>query len=889
MSKSPDFQKQLKYALKWFHDPAKLGHESPLASTYFLGSVASHAAVASAVARGQLLQEQLCQAAATLWEGDVPQSRQEMQQALTAARQQPGSRRYAYVVLELRCFRRFLQPRKLADIWENVDFLPGSRAEHYRDYDLAVEQLGQALLVRQQPALYQERPEPPPNLIGYGAHLQEVLHHLESGGTPALAITGASGVGKSALVATAAEHLAARPLFWFNIQPELNDNLTSLLFALGQFLHSLGASQLWQHLLANRGQPDHLHLGLGLARADLKTVASAQPLLVFDELEYLHSAAVENISVQHAQLRNFIEQLRTRAALLLIGQRPLFEADVHIELSGLAAPQIHMLWQEAGLAIGEPELAELYTHTGGNLRLLLLYRSLHLKGEPPQDAFSSERHVSALMMVLHRLWPRLHASERRILQQLCVYRTSAPEYLWQSEAEALNTLVAMRLVQRNGRGGIHLAAAWREVIYAELAPELRAQLHLEAATAQLMHGDYTGAAYHLVQGGDDGGAIQAWYPHRMQELQRGQAAAAQYLFHSISNQRLRKRERDILRLIRAELHQFHGDSQRGLAELEQSAWPAQSEAGIKAKALEAEFLDALGFPYRAVETYQDALAASLRLLNQMSSIHLRSGLLHLRRTEHVQARRAATLAQYDAHCLTGVVHQEEGRFAEAHAAYQHALTLAEMLEDEARMARLHRYLSILYGKQQQFGDAMHHADRAIDFYERVGDQLNSHIMRNNLSAHYLYAQQFADVVAVGEEALPFFRTTAQPYWVASTASNVAEAYYELGDWESAIRYAQEVLSQEEPKLFPYALHTLGLVALAREELDQASAYFQEVVALAHKSEDYFIEGYGWRNLGKIYKQQGEVDLANGAFGQSLQLFRRLGIVGEVALTEQEMQ
>ena len=186
-------------------------------------------------------------------------------------------------------------------------------------------------------------------------------------------------------------------------------------------------------------------------------------------------------------------------------------------------------------------------------------------------------------------------------------------------------------------------------------------------------------------------------------------------------------------------------------------------------------------------------------------------------------------------------------------------------------------------------DAMHHADRAIDFYERVGDRLNSHIMRNNLSAHYLYAQQFADVVAVGEEALPFFRTTAQPYWVASTASNVAEAYYELGDWESAIRCAQEVLSQEEPKLFPYALHTLGLVALAREELDQASAYFQEVVASAHKSEDYFIEGYGWRNLGKIYKQQGEVDLANGAFGQSLQLFRRLGIAGEVALTEQEMQ
>ncbi|MEZ4736313.1 MAG: tetratricopeptide repeat protein [Caldilineaceae bacterium] len=888
MIKSPDFQKQLKYALKWFHDPTRLGQESPLASTYFLGGASQGMATASAERRGRALQEQLLQAAATLWEGEPPQSRLEMQQALAAVRQQPDSRRYAYLVLELRAFHRFLKPRKLADVWESDDFLPGSRAEHYRDYDLAVEQLGQALLAQQPPAFHQEQPEPPPNLIGYSAHLQEVLRQLASEGAPSLAVTGASGVGKSALAATAAARLAERPLFWFHIQPELNDNLNSLLFALGQFLHSLGAAQLWQHLVANRGRPEDPNLVLGFTQADLRSVAAAQPLLIFDELEHLHSVDVENASEQHTQLLNFIGQLRTRATLLLISQRPLLEADGHVDLSGLAMPQIQTLWQEAGLALSAAELAELFAHTGGNLRLLLLYRSLHLKGEPPLEALSSERHVSALMMALNRLWPRLQPPEWRILQQLCVYRTWAPEYLWQSESQALDTLVAMRLVQRNGRGGIGLPPAWRAVIYAELTPELREQLHLDAAAAQLVHGDYTTAAYHLARGGDDGAAIHAWYPYRMQELQRGRAAAAQHVFHGMSNQRLRKREREILRLIRAELHQFHGDAKRGLAELEQSDWPAQSEVGIRTKALEADFLDSLGYPYRAAQSYQAALAASLRLLNQMSSIHLRSGLLHLRRTEHAQARREAYLAQYDAHCLTGVVHQEEGRFAEAHAAYQTALTLAERLEDEARLARLHRYLSILHGKQQKFDEAMHHADRAIEFYERVGDRLNSHVMRNNLSAHYLYARQFAQVVAVGEEALPFFRSMGQPYWVASTASNVAEAYYELGDWESAIRYAQETLNQEEPQLIPYGLHTLGLVALAQTQFTRAADYFQAVIRAAQKSADAFREGYGWRNLGKVYTQVGELTRAREAFENSLRLFRHLGIEGEAALTQQEM-
>ncbi|MEZ4714347.1 MAG: hypothetical protein R3A44_44615 [Caldilineaceae bacterium] len=48
-------------------------------------------------------------------------------------------------------------------------------------------------------------------------------------------------------------------------------------------------------------------------------------------------------------------------------------------------------------------------------------------------------------------------------------------------------------------------------------------------------------------------------------------------------------------------------------------------------------------------------------------------------------------------------------------------------------------------------------------------------------AHHLYAGNLLKVIVPGQEALPFFRNMGQPYWVASTASNVAEAYYELGD------------------------------------------------------------------------------------------------------------
>jgi tetratricopeptide (TPR) repeat protein len=72
------------------------------------------------------------------------------------------------------------------------------------------------------------------------------------------------------------------------IQPELTDNLYSLLFALGQFLQNLGASRLWQHLMVSQGKPNDPRLALGLVQADLAALEPASPLLVFDELEYLY-------------------------------------------------------------------------------------------------------------------------------------------------------------------------------------------------------------------------------------------------------------------------------------------------------------------------------------------------------------------------------------------------------------------------------------------------------------------------------------------------------------------------------------------------------------------------------------------------------------------------
>ena len=341
----PNFDKQLKLALRNYHNPQKLGEESPLAAAYFLGQTAleqRRTQRETMLIRGQALQNALDQAVEALWGKNPPQNRETLAQAIPQIRQTPSSTQYAYLVLELRCFQRFFKPRRLSDIWEAETFLPGSRTEHYRDFDLAVKRLGDVLLTQLRPTFRPEQPQPQGQLFGYQSIQQHCQSALEAGQT--VALYGAGGMGKTSLGMTLAAN-SLQPTFWFTVRPSLNDQLSSLLFSLGHFLHQQGASNLWKLLLAGGEKATELHLALGLVREDLHRLQrrNLRPLLCFDELDRLHTADLDQMSASHTQLLEFIEALAKETTILQIGQRPVLEADHYQELTGLQPPAIETM------------------------------------------------------------------------------------------------------------------------------------------------------------------------------------------------------------------------------------------------------------------------------------------------------------------------------------------------------------------------------------------------------------------------------------------------------------------------------------------------------------------------------------------------------------------
>ncbi len=872
------FERHVKHALRYLDEPQRLERESPLASAYMLSRALTSPMPERS--RGEALVYAMRAAAAQLWPGPPPQTRAAMLAAIANVRGDPADPRYAYVVLELRAFHTFITPNRMSDIWEHEELIPGSKSQHYRDFDAAVKQLAALLLDQLRPALRREYPRAPQTLYGYDHLFNELTKALAQRQT--IHLSGPGGVGKTSLTARAMAHCGERPLFWYTVRPGFNDGVSSLLFALGAFLHEHGAAGLWQYLAGLGGAASDLNLATGLLREDLAALVATPPIFCFDDLEHL---AVANLALQtpaHTQILDLLEGLHGSATMVLLSQRPVLSGDVHLELTGLALADVQQLCAEAGRELTLAEAQRLHAYTGGNPRLITLLLRLQ-QADPtawPAEGYSG---AQALLPAFQRLWRRLTPEERRVLQQLAVYPYPAPVDGF--PAAVLAQLEQLALTELNAVGGVVLLPALVPIVLAELSAELRLKLHRQAALVRLERGDVTAAAYHFAQSGEENRAVQIWFPQRRQALARGEADLARPIFFGIAPQRLGKTERKALDLIRVELRQLAGQHAEALHELETADWADQSEAGARLWMLRGELQTALGYPEQALISYGESFNLVARLLGQQVLLHQRRGVLLHRQRDLAGSWQAIQRAEFDLEILRGLVREEEGAYPDALAAYGRALALAEQLADDALLAQAERQFAALHGRREELDAAITHATRSIAIYEHIGDRLNLEKMRSNLAAIYVQTRQFEEALAIGAPTYDFFQAVRDPYFSAVTAANLAEAAFGAGDLSEATRYAQAVISIGDTFATPYAHYTLGQVALQQQHTDAAVAGFRESMQQALRNDDPYMAAYAERSLGAALLTAGNPAAAEEHITSALEAFRRFVIPSEVAATE----
>jgi tetratricopeptide (TPR) repeat protein len=474
--------------------------------------------------------------------------------------------------------------------------------------------------------------------------------------------------------------------------------------------------------------------------------------------------------------------------------------------------------------------------------------------------------------------------EQPLLQRLAVARLPLPDHLW--DQVTLQRLIQRRLVEQVEVGRIQAMPVLTPLLYETLDTETRHQFHLAEAVMRSDFGEYTEAAWHYHQAGADDLAVQLWYLYHEQEILRGQAEAALSIFGGMNRDRLDVAERKGFDVLYAKLCHLRGNIQEGLHGLARVDWLDQSHLAVRIHELRGQFLEAAQEQESALASYTQGITIIAELLRHRLNLYHRRSLLHLNHRTLQQARQEARLGECTLLILQGQLAEVAGQYQDALIAGEQALTLANRLGDESQTIEASRLLAEIYGlRLEQVEQALPYYELVIKLYERRGDHLNTARTRNNLAATLLQNQQWALALESAQQAYRFLKTARDEQFIASTAINIAEAAFEMGDLAMALPYAHEALDAEDSYVYPYAHFELGRIKQAQGDLPTAEAHLAESLRFARQHEDKNRIAYALRQLGQCHLQMNRKREAEAEISEALRLFEEIQLAQEVVRTQ----
>jgi energy-coupling factor transporter ATP-binding protein EcfA2 len=845
--KSPDrFLEALEESLDHFGDADWLEANSPLAAPYFLGKFTEKRA-ADALRR-------LLKAAVELLD--------------------PDDR----LLLDASFFKR----DRNKNINGVVQLLMTSRAAYYRRRAAVLDRLADVLARQAAPALRLEQPLARSVLIGRERQLQVVAQALAAGHT--VAVTGPSGVGKSALARAACAQLPDQPVFWHTLRAGLTDRFAGFCFALAYFLSRHGADSAWRQCVADGGKIDAART-LNLLRHDISALPIT-PLICIDECQLLQSDDED-----HAHIVQLLQDLRQITPCVLIGQFVTLDPDRIVLTPPLDAAQTRTLLHELGLsALAEISVTRIFHTSRGNPALIRLLASFQSTPEDLASALHSDADV--IETVFDRLWTRLSPERREILSTLAVFDGDAPGDLFRKPALSVE-LDSLRhsLLFESGDEVLTLPSAVRGSILRRLSPDERVARHLFAAQALEARATITSAVRHYLAARHPARAVALWHANRVRETELGHAPSALMLFENVTQADLPDDEhRRMLALSRAEILRALGKREQAEAALRAADWPQTHPETAQAQLLQG-YLHEMGGDLNAAQRAFDAGLASFMERNRRVGTHLlmAKGYLHLRRREMDRAAQLALQARIEAEDFQAGVALEAGELERARQHIAAALEQCRALRDDDAdavliRAKLHERMGRLEWQSGSPATSREHTEAARAIYAKRGDVVGVAYMHLNLAAANIVAGDYAQALQCCEESLPTAQALRHGYLLAVLSVNAAEACYYLNRIDDAERHAMHALEQEEETNAPYTFTVLGLIARARQDWPRAEANLQLAIDGAKQIADPYAEACALRWLGHVLQDQSKVDAAAAAFEQARQRFTDIGLSNEAAAT-----
>ncbi|HZZ27629.1 MAG TPA: tetratricopeptide repeat protein [Pirellulales bacterium] len=294
---------------------------------------------------------------------------------------------------------------------------------------------------------------------------------------------------------------------------------------------------------------------------------------------------------------------------------------------------------------------------------------------------------------------------------------------------------------------------------------------------------------------------------------------------------------------------------------------------------------------------QQQLDRANSLLNQVSKLNDQGKYVDAipLAAEAIKLRKAA-LGPIDDHLIAngaawlGFVQQHAGKYAEALANFQQALTIDEKAlgSDDCEVATDLNNLAGLYQDQGNYAEALPLYQRSLKIREKAlgPDHTDVSQSLNNLAGLYQDQGNYADALPLFQRAIKIDEKALGPdhLFVATDVNNLALVYQDLGNYAEALPLFQRALKIYEKAFGPdhpdvaQILNNLAGLYTYQENYAEALPLYQRALKIGEKSLGPEHPGLATKlnSLAMLYHTQ-------GSYSEALPLYQRALKIRETAL------
>jgi tetratricopeptide (TPR) repeat protein len=236
--------------------------------------------------------------------------------------------------------------------------------------------------------------------------------------------------------------------------------------------------------------------------------------------------------------------------------------------------------------------------------------------------------------------------------------------------------------------------------------------------------------------------------------------------------------------------------------------------------------------------------------------------------------------------LLGAAHFELGDLADAEAAFQRALELANLDGDHLLIARATNNLGSIVNIRAQHEAALAFYQLAIPAYQRLGSALGLATTHHNMAITYRDIDQLDEADRCELRAIEFAREAGSVQLLAVARAGRAELALRKGDARTAEAGARLAVSEyagiPDPVGEADALRIVGSARTAAGEPDRALQALDRAVELATTHASALIEAECRRGRAEAYGALGRLPEARTDAAASIAVFERLGATADAA-------